>query len=677
MSDNPHNQACQPVQGNTAGLSLDGHLQKALVLHQAGDLKQAEMLYRQILVHEPQHPNALYLLGLVQYRHNKPDAALALFDQAIAINPGNAVLYYDRAIALRTLGRDDEALASYDQAIELNDNLPKAHFNRGSLLEDLGRFEEALASYTHVLSLQPSLVNAYLKLGKLEAKLNRLDAALFSLGAALNLQPDSIEALLGCGDVFMTQNLYEQALHHFDRALALQPDLHEVHYNKGIALAALNRIEAAVESYSRVIALKQDYYKAYTNRGILLVTLKHYQAAMSDFDNALAIQPELVEVLIALINKGNLLVLLHRHEDALDCYEKILGIQPDYAQAYNSLGMAGESMGKYEEALLLYNIAQALDSDCLEAFFNESLCLLKMGNLAAGFDLYEWRWQLAKKNPESMPPAFSQPLWLGKEPLADKTILLHPEQGFGDTLQMCRYVEPLAQLGAKVMLEVQPMLKPLLLNLSGTSQVLATGETPPAFDYHCPLMSLPLAFDTRLDSILANIPYLFSTPKAVADWKIRVGTTAKPWIGLAWSGNSAHSNDHNRSIPLAQISPLLSENMQFFCLQRELRPSDEETLKNHQNVHFFGDQLADFSDTAALIELMDLVLCVDTSTAHLAGAMGKPVWLLLPFNPDWRWLLEREDSPWYPTMRLFRQPAMGDWSSVLAKVKAELLSLRF
>jgi ADP-heptose:LPS heptosyltransferase len=163
----------------------------------------------------------------------------------------------------------------------------------------------------------------------------------------------------------------------------------------------------------------------------------------------------------------------------------------------------------------------------------------------------------------------------------------------------------------------------------------------------------------------------------VADWKKRVGTAAKPWIGLAWSGNSAHSNDHNRSIPLAQISPLLSENMQFFCLQRELRPSDEETLKNHQNVHFFGDQLADFSDTAALIELMDLVLCVDTSTAHLAGAMGKPVWLLLPFNPDWRWLLEREDSPWYPTMRLFRQPVMGDWDSVLAKVNTELLKHQF
>jgi hypothetical protein len=298
---------------------------------------------------------------------------------------------------------------------------------------------------------------------------------------------------------------------------------------------------------------------------------------------------------------------------------------------------------------------------------------LRLGDFATGWREYEWRWE--EKPWKGAKPRFARPEWLGAEPLAGKTLLLYNEQGLGDTLQFCRYAKRAAESGANVVLVVQPQLRSLLAGLEGTTRVLERRSELPAFDCHCPLPSAPLAFKTGLDTIPADIPYIRSDPALVGAWRERLGAKTRPRVGVAWSGNPGHLNDRNRSVALAQMLPLASEEGEWVSLQKDTRAADARVLASRSDIRHFGEALGDFADTAALVEHMDVVVTVDTSVAHLAGAMGKPTWILLPFNPDWRWLLDREDSPWYPTARLFRQPAIGDWASVIARVRDELARL--
>jgi hypothetical protein len=269
---------------------------------------------------------------------------------------------------------------------------------------------------------------------------------------------------------------------------------------------------------------------------------------------------------------------------------------------------------------------------------------------------------------------FSQPRWSGKEDLEGKTILLYGEQGLGDTIQFCRYVEKVAALGATVIFEVRPALMSLLRDLPGVNRLIENGESLPDFDYQCPLLSLPLAFNTNLDSIPSSPKYLASDPVLTKNWQSKLGAKTKLRVGLAWTGNPNNPNDHPRSMPLVQLEPLLSEDMEFFAMQKDIRPSDLDALGRSGIKHVGGD-LSDFYEIAAFVECMDLIVTVDTSFAHLAGALGKPVWILLQFVPDWRWLLDRSDSPWYPTARLFRQNVAGDWTSVIHEVQNELAQL--
>ena len=271
---------------------------------------------------------------------------------------------------------------------------------------------------------------------------------------------------------------------------------------------------------------------------------------------------------------------------------------------------------------------------------------------------------------------FTQPLWLGTESLAGKTILLHSEQGLGDTIQFCRYAQLVAELGARVLMEVPEPLVGLLKDVRGVSHVIVRGSPLPTFDYHCPLLSLPLAFKTNLNSIPCSTKYVHADPVKLTHWTSRLGEKRHPRIGLVWSGRTEQKNDHNRSIALAALIPHLPADCQYVSLQKEVRKIDKPMLESSTNILHFGDELHDFTDTAALCELMDVVISVDTSVAHLSGALGQPTWVLLSFNPDWRWLLERDDSPWYPSIKLYRQPRVGDWDSVLVKLTADLAQLR-
>lgn len=381
---------------------------------------------------------------------------------------------------------------------------------------------------------------------------------------------------------------------------------------------------------------------------------------------ALALDPRNVEVLS---NRGAALRSLDRPLDALADYDRAIALAPAHAPAHTNRGVALAALNRFAEAREAYDRALALAPADTRARYNRALARLVQGDLAGGFGDHEARW--TGSDTQRGPREMGAPQWKGED-IAGRTILLHAEQGLGDTIQFARYVPMVAARGANVVLEVHAPLVPLLAQLEGAGRIVERGAPLPGFDLHCPLMSLPLVFGTTLDSIPSTVPYLRAPAGHVERWRARLGAVTRPRVGLAWSGSLALRNDRNRSIALARFARLRGLGLEWVSLQKEIREGDQAALGAGPRLATFAQELADFRDSAALVELMDVVVTVDTSIAHLAGAMAKPVWLLLPFSPDWRWLLGRADSPWYPTMRLWRQPRPGDWDAVLADVESAL-----
>jgi hypothetical protein len=400
----------------------------------------------------------------------------------------------------------------------------------------------------------------------------------------------------------------------------------------------------------------------------VLSDLNRAEEALASFDRAIALKPDYAE---AYYNRGNALRDLTRHRDALASYEQAIALKPKYADAYNNYGAAQRELKRPEQALASYEQAIALQPDHAEAHLNHAFCLLQLGRFEQGWREHEWRNKLGEG--AAVRP-YPQPLWLGDEDIAGKTLFIHWEQGFGDTIQFSRFAKLAQARGARVVMAVQQPLCALLRGLGSAIRVVSPQEVPADCDYRCPTLSLPLALRTTLAAIPAEPSYLSADAELRAAWSARLAPKRRPRIGLVWSGSTKHKNDRNRSMEFEQLLPLLDADAEWICLQREIRENDGAALRQDGRVAFFGDDLGDFSDTAALLDLMDLVITIDTSVAHLAGAMGKPVWILLPFNPDWRWLLDRDDSPWYPSARLFRQQRIGDWAAVVERVTGELRS---
>jgi len=351
---------------------------------------------------------------------------------------------------------------------------------------------------------------------------------------------------------------------------------------------------------------------------------------------------------------------------ALTFMDRSIHVNPNNAAVYSNRGIVLQALKRYEEALKDYDKAIALNPHFVNAYGSKSLLLLLLGDLHNGFALYEWRWK--KESMLSLKREFMQPLWLGKEDINDKTILIYTEQGFGDTLQFCRYIELLNHRGAHIIFEVEMPLYSLLQPLKGIQHLVLKGADLPTFDYHCPLMSLPFALGTTLDTIPCVTPYLRADDAKMNYWKARLKSINRPKIGIVWSGSTRYKKDYYRSISLQTLLFYLPKEWEYIALQKELRDVDNETLKDASHIHFFGDELYDFADTAGLCACMDVVISVDTSVAHLAGALHKETIILLPFSPDWRWLDDRDDSPWYPSVSLLRQTAIDDWHSCLSKL---------
>jgi tetratricopeptide (TPR) repeat protein len=439
---------------------------------------------------------------------------------------------------------------------------------------------------------------------------------------------------------------------------------------QALTLHQQGRFKETKAIYEKVLAIQTDHFDALQLLGTLSAQTKEFTKAVDLLTKALKINPNHAA---CYSNRGNALKELKRLDEALASYDKAINIKPDYAEAYYNRGNALKELKRLDEALASYDKAISIKPDYAEAYWNLSLCHLLGGNFKDGLQGYEWRWKSQDIIKTAGIRNFTQPLWLGEQCLKDKTILLYAEQGLGDTIQFCRYVEIVAQLGAKVILEVQRPLVKLLENLEGVGQIVAKGDTLPAFDFQCPLMSLPLAFKTELNTIPPVSVRIASDAENVTKWQTKLGEKSKPRVGLVWSSVSNFKKNYNRSITLLELlSALPKEGFEYICLQKEIKEIDKDTLKANPQIKFFGDSLNDFSDTAELIDCLDLVISTCTSVPHLSCSMGKETWLMLSYVPDWRWLLDREDNPWYPSAKLYRQEKIGSWHGVLEKVKSDL-----
>lgn len=533
-----------------------------------------------------------------------------------------------------------------------------------------GRLRDAEKLCARALKAAPDNFDALNLLGALKAQSGQMGDALRLLTSAVRINPRVPDALFNLANVLHALKRDADALDCLDKALALNPNDPQTLLNRASALLSMKRPQEALADLDAALARAPRSPPALFSRGVARAELGRHAEALDDFNAALAITPGNPS---AVYNRGNVLLRLNRPAQALADFDRTVAALPGHGLAWNNRGRALEMLNRHDEAVASFGKAISLDKNNADAHFNLALTLLALGNLEQGFAEYEWRWK--RTGVTDRRRDYRRPLWLGDYPLARKTILLYAEQGLGDTIQFARYAPLLASAGARVILEVQPELKPLLGNLAGVASCHARGEPLPAYDVQCPLGSLPLALKTTATQVPAPIPYVVADNERVAKWRPVVEALPGPRVALAWAGHIHHANDANRSIMLATLEPLLAQaGFSFVSIQHELRDNDAEVLARHPNVAHLGGRFADMADTAAVLSLVDMVIAVDTSVVHLAAAMGRPTWVLLPFTPDWRWTLNGERSPWYPQARLFRQPAIGDWASVVASLRDALAS---
>ena len=582
---------------------------QAQVLHKKGDQDASELLYLNVLKLYPNHVEALQGLGLICFRTERYTQALQHLNQALDIAPDNASLFYDRAILFQTQGEYKVAIQNYNLTLFLDPYYTNAYLDRGLCFEALGEYDSAFKSYESALAVEPSFASAW--------------------------------------------------------------------YNKGNLLKTKGLFELAHHCYTVAIAINPDFWAAFTNNGLALYALKRYEEARANYDRAIDISPQTA---LIYYNKGNTLRSLGNLDLASLCYDKAIEINPKFTEAYANRGLIKKDQNQLIQAIDDYTTALSQTPDLLEAQWNLSIAQLMLGEWQKGWEGYELRFKHSELRQSVGAREFECPLWNGTQSLKDKKILIYCEQGLGDAIQFCRYLPLLIDTGAQVIFEVKPALKELFNSFKNSIEVIEENKYSSSFDYYSPLLSLAKAFQTNVNTVPPTFEIKIENAK-LALWKERLNNRSKSLsranvkhkrVGIVWSGNPLHTNDHNRSLDLQQLIYHLPKDFEYYVLQKEISTQDQIALSLQSHIISFPGQLNNLTDTAALCLQLDLIISVDTSVAHLSATLGKPTWILLPYCPDWRWLMDVAESPWYPSVRLIRQRVRGDWSSALEQVKRAL-----
>ena len=680
-------------------MTIPQALELAAKHHTAGNLPTAEKICRTILEAKQDHPIALHLLGVIAHQTGKSHLAVDLITRALSLQPNLAEAHnnlglvqqtrlrhkeaaqsYRKAlaikpdfvqahsnlgVALRELGEVKEAESCYRRALTLNPDYAEALYNLGNVLRDLNKPEDAVTTYRKALSLKPDYSEARNNLGSALRDLGRLDEAAASCQKALELNPNNAEAHNNLGNALRDLGKASKAVASFHRALQLKPKYAEAHNNLGATLHELDRLKEATNNYQKALELKPAYAEAHNNLGSALRDLEKTEDAVTSYQRALALKPDYAE---ARCNLANALRQLGKPDEAIDNYRNVLEFSPDFAQAHNGLGNALKEIGKLEDADTSYRHALKLKPDFAEAYTNLGMLQLLTGNCSQGWKNYDWRRKIRQYR--FRPRNYKEPLWEGGE-LAGETIFVHSEQGFGDFFQFVRYIPLVIDLGGKVILEAPAQTTQLCKDMNIADIVVTDDSALPPFDYHVSLMDLPKLFGTTLETVPSKTPYLTVSTQLKEKWQDRLGPRQSFRLGIVWASNPKNRKLLHKSIELPLLTPLLQiHDVTVYSLQ--VGHEGEAVEQFGDGITDLAPELTDFSETAGVISQLDLVVSVDTSVAHLAGALGHPVWTLIPFIGDWRWLLEREDSPWYPSMRLFRQAKRNDWKTVIDQVRTEL-----
>ncbi|MCC3584501.1 tetratricopeptide repeat protein [Microcoleus sp. PH2017_30_WIL_O_A] len=647
--------------------AADWELQLGRDLQQQGNLGGAIECYQRAIAIDPNYAAAHSNLGVVKQQSGRLTEAIAHYRQALEIDPNLAETASNLGSALAEAGENEGAIAQYQRALSLNPNCAEALVNLGLLREEQGDVGEAVRLYEQAIQVNPDCAVAYLNLGialeeRGEETGANYDRAIANYERAIAIDVNYVDALHNLGYASIRQGRIADAIAYYDRAMAVQPDLAETLIGLGSSLQQQDKLDEALAVCQQAIQQLPSHAGARCNLGIVLHKQGKIAGAIACYQQALSLQPDFPE---ALNNLGKAFEEAGNMAEAIDCYRRAIELKPGNMNPLNGLGKVLHQGGQFADAVTCYSQAVQFNATNPESHLNLGLALLLSGELQRGFSEYEWR--LLIKEKEFPCHNFIQPIWDGKD-LEGKTILLCPEQGLGDAIQFIRYADLVKQKGGKVIVWCLPHLQRLFAQVSGIDELIINPDDAPDFQVHTRLMSLPHILGTTLDTIPANVPYLAPPPGL----ECALPNTPNLKVGIVWSGNTQHSQNKVRSFPLDLLAKLLEiPGADFYNLQKQMT-ADERAWLDRMPVTDLSSNLHDMAVTAAVISALDLVISVDTSVAHLAGALGKPVWILLCFVPDWRWMLEREDSPWYPSARLFRQSAAGDWDGVLDRATLAL-----
>jgi len=707
-------------------LSIQQAINLGIQHHQAGDLPKAEGIYQQILRADPNQPIVLHLHGMIAHQAGNNDIAFDLISKALNIEPDYAEAHYNLALVLHALGKTGEAVESFRKAIAIKPDYVKALYNLGNALQGLGELDDAVTSYNKAITIKPDYAEAHFKLGNALQGLGKLDESMISYNKAITIKPNYAEAHYNLGIVLQAlrklndavisyneaiaikpdyaaahSNLgktlkkigkLDEALESFNKAIAIEPDNAEAHYNFGHILQELERHDEAMVSFNKAIDIKPDYPEAHSNLGNAFYKLGQIDEALASFNKAIAINPDFAE---AYNNLGNALKGLGSLDEAMTIFNKALQLKPDYAHAYYNTGATFQELGKLNEAIANYDKAISIKPDYAAAYWNKSLAFLICGEFKNGWELYEWRWETGQsvRRHHKFKQPYVDGIKLKNETIVNKSrlrsikLLVWMEQGVGDEIMFASLLTDLAQNVGSIVVECEERLQPIFQRSYPEIKFIPCMDPPSLkldddeIDYQISAGDLGYFLRSDLNSFSIQKSYLCPDPtkrdqirsEYIQKWP------SKLLVGISWRSVNAIYGA-NRNLSLDQWEPLISNvdcnfiSLQYGEVEDELLALNENTgLKVFNDTNI--DQLTDMDTFAAQVAALDIIISIDNSTVHMAGALGVPTWVLLPYAPDWRWLLNREDSPWYGSIKLYRQCEDRKWGPVLQRCVNDLINL--